>query len=71
MWDHLRVEGGSWVTPSTEGPTFGFDSARDLVVHEFKPHIRLYADSMEPAWDSLSLSLSLCLSVKQNLKKEW
>ena len=34
-------------------------SAQDLTVHEFKPHIGLYADGAEPAWDSLS-SLSLC-----------
>ena len=28
---------------------------------EFEPHIRLYADSVEPAWDSFSLPLSLHL----------
>ena len=30
-----------------------------LTVHEFKPHIGLCADSAEPAWVSLSPSLSL------------
>ena len=44
----------------------------DLTVCEFKPRVRLCADITEPAWDSLSpslsalpllsLSLSLCLS---------
>ena len=29
-------------------------------VPEFKPHVRLCADSVESAWDSLSLSI--CLS---------
>ena len=37
--------------------TLGFGSGHDLMVHEFKPHIGLYADSVEPAWDPLSLSL--------------
>ena len=29
-------------------------SGLDLTVCEFKTHIRLFADSMEPAWDSLN-----------------
>ena len=36
-----------------------FSSGHDLTVHEFKPHVGLCVDSAEPAWDSLSLSLSL------------
>ena len=32
--------------------TLGFGSAHDLMVHGFKPHGRLYADSVEPTWDS-------------------
>ena len=44
---------------SVKQPTLDFGSGHDLTVHEFKPHIRLCADGMEPAWDSLSLSLSL------------
>ena len=42
--------------------TLGFSSVCDLTVHEFKPHIELHADSVDPAWDSLSLLLSLSLS---------
>ena len=43
------------------------------LVHEIKPWTRLCADSVEPAWDSLFPSLSLCLShppSKINIKKK-
>ena len=33
-------------------------SGHDLTVWEIKPHIGLCANSVEPAWDSLSLTLS-------------
>ena len=33
-------------------------SGHDLTVHEIEPHIRLCADGAEPAWNSLSPSLS-------------
>ena len=54
-----------------ERPTLDLGSGRDLTVREFKPRIGLCAGSVEPAWDSLSpsLSLSLCpsqLSLSQN-----
>ena len=39
-------------------PTLGLGSGHDLMVCEFKPHIGLCGDSAEPAWDSLSPSLS-------------
>ena len=39
--------------------TLDFGSGHDLMVREFKPHVRLCAGSAEPAWDSLSLPLSL------------
>ena len=38
--------------------TLGFRSGHDLMVHEFEPHSELRTDSMEPAWDFLSPSLS-------------
>ena len=44
---------------SVERPTLDFGLGHDLKVCEFEPHIWLCADSMEPAWDSFSLSLSL------------
>ena len=45
---------------SDEHPTLDFGSGGDPMVCEFEPHVGLCADSTEPAWDSLSLSL--CLS---------
>ena len=44
---------------SVKGPTLDFGSGHDLRVPEFKPRVGLCADSVEPAWDSLSPSLSL------------
>ena len=55
---------------------FGMGSGHDLMVCETEPHIGLCADSVEPACDSVSLSLSappplvcaraLSLSLSQN-----
>ena len=39
-------------------PTLGFGSGHDLMVCEFESHVRLYVESVEPAWDFLSPSLS-------------
>ena len=41
--------------------TLGFGSGHDLMVCGIEPHVRLCADSEEPAWDSLFLLLSLPL----------
>ena len=53
---------------SVEYPTLDFGSGQDLLVRETEPHVRLCTDSMEPAWDSLSLPLYLPLpcSLSQN-----
>ena len=51
VWGHL---GGS------VSSALDFGSGHDLII--FKPHIRLCTDSVEPAWYSTSLSLSLSLS---------
>ena len=48
---------------SVKHPTLGFGSGHDLMVCEFEPRTGLYTDSSEPAWDSLSPSLSLSLSL--------
>ena len=62
--------GGAWVAQSVKRTTFGFGSGHDLP--ELEPCIRLGADSAEPAWESLSCSLSLSapppltLSLSQN-----
>ena len=50
---------GTWVAQSVKRLTLDFQSGHDLGVCEFEPHIGLHADSAEPAWDSLSLPLSL------------
>ena len=51
-----------------------FGSGHDLMVRGIEPHVRIWADSAEPAWDSLSPSLSapppLMLSLSQNKKLE-
>ena len=44
---------------SVERLTHDFGSGHDLTVRGIEPHVGLCADSMEPAWDSLSLSLSI------------
>ena len=61
----LKTKGiwGAWVARSVKHPTLGFGSGHDLMVHEFDPHGGLHADTMEPAWNSLSLSLSLSPSL--------
>ena len=51
-------------------PALGFGSGHDLMVCEFEPHVGLYPDSTDSAWDSVSPSLSapppLTLSLSQN-----
>ena len=46
---------GLLVAQSGKRPTLGLGSGHDLTVHEIEPHVGLCADSVEPAWDSLSL----------------
>ena len=48
---------GTWVAQLVKCLTPDLGSGHDLTVHEFKPCIGLCADSMKPAWDSLSPSL--------------
>ena len=61
---------GACVAQSVKVQLLGFHSGHDLVVLEFKLHIRLCTDISEPAWDSLSFPLSasppLALSLSQN-----
>ena len=71
-----KIPGGAWVAQLVKCPTLGFGSGHDVVVCEFEPYVGLHADSAEPAWDSLSLSLcsspcslSLSLSLKINTIK--
>ena len=71
----LIKQGGG--AQSVKHPTLDFGSDQDLMDHGIEPHIRLQADSTEPAWDSLSLcpfsacayTLSLCQNKFKKLKK--
>ena len=56
---------------SVQRLTLGFGSGHDLTVLEFQPHIGICADSLEPAWDSSSLSAPplLVLSLSLKIKK--
>ena len=56
---------------SVEHLTLDFSSGHDLMVCEFEPNIGLGADSVEPAWDSLSLCPSPThpVSVSKNKNK--
>ena len=51
LWGTLGAQVVKSLTPD-------FGSGHDLMVHGTKPCIRLWADSPESAWDSLSPSLS-------------
>ena len=46
------------MTQEVKHPTLDLSSGPDLTVHEFEPRVRLCADGLEPAWDSVSPSLS-------------
>ena len=54
---------------SVERPTLDLGSGYDLTVHGFEPHVGLYADSVEPASDPISPSLSLSLSATSLLTR--
>ena len=52
---------------SVKCPTLDSGSGHDLTVYEIEPRTGLCASSMEPAWGSPSLSLSLSLSAPPQL----
>ena len=57
----IRIFQAFWgprVAQLVERPTPDLASGYDLTVCEIKPRVGLPADSTEPAWDSLSPSLS-------------
>ena len=53
---------GAWRAQSVERLTLDFGSGHNLMVPGIEPRTGLCADSMEPAWDSLCLALSLSRS---------
>ena len=58
---------GAGVAQSVEVPTPDFSSGHDLMVRGIKPCVWLCADSVEPAWDSLSPPLSVTLPISPSL----
>ena len=50
-------------------PALGFRSGHDPTVHEFEPRVGPCADSVEPAWDPLSPSLSAPPSLARSLSQ--
>ena len=50
---------GAWVAQLVKCPTLDSGSGHDLAVCEIKPCVGLSADVAEPAWESLSPSLSI------------
>lgn len=45
---------GDWVSQSVEHPALGIGSGHHLMIHEFEPHIGLFADGVVPAWNLVS-----------------
>ena len=72
----IRMENREGRLGGSVGWVANFSSGHDLTVREFQPHVGLCADSssLEPASDSVSLSLSapplltLCLSLSLSQK---
>ena len=58
MWNlRHKTNGGAWGAQSVKCLTLDLGSGHDLTVCEIEPCVRFCADSMEPAWNSLSLFL--------------
>ena len=68
------LPGGAWVAQLVKCPALDIGSDHDLIVRGTEPCIGLCADTVDPAWDSLSPSLSasspfaLFMSLKINKK---
>ena len=57
---------GTWGAQSIKCLTLGFCSGHELTVREFEPRVGLRADRVEPAWDSLSPTVSALPSPRKN-----
>ena len=56
-WQLKGKNWGTWVAQLVKRLTLDLSSGLDLTVPGIKPHIRLCADSAEPAWDFVSPSV--------------
>ena len=61
---------GADLALSIERLTLDFGSGHDLMVREMEPYVRLHADGLDPAWDSLSAPCPLALSLSLSLTKQ-
>ena len=61
--------GGARVAQSVKPQTVDLSSGHNLTICEFEPHIRVCADSVEPAWNSLPPSLSALPSLLSLFQK--
>ena len=66
-----KIAWGTWVAQLVKRPAPDFDLGHDLMVHALESHVGLHADSVEDAWDPLSLPLphSRCLSLFLKINK--
>ena len=60
-----------WVAQLVKRLTLGFGSGQNLMVREIKPCTGLCADSVKPAWDSLSPFLSAPHLLSLSLKNKY
>ena len=67
----MATIGAPWLAQPVKHPTLGFGSGYDLMVRDTEPRIKLRTDSVEPAWDSLSSSLSAPLPHSLSLPKQF
>ena len=61
----LPCASGAWVAQSVKHLTLDFSLGHGLTVYEFEPTVGLCTYSVEPTWDSTSLSLSLSLKINK------
>ena len=60
---HINSYWGAWVAQLVKHLTLSFGSGHGLTVREIEPCMGFHSDGAEPAWDSLSVPLSLCFSL--------
>ena len=65
----MDEERGAWVAQSVKCLTLDFSSDHDLTGHEIELLIGLCTDSLKPAWDSISPSLSAPPTPMHSLSK--
>ena len=62
----VELGGDAWMPQLVKCLTLDFGSGHDVKVCGFEPHVSFCADSVEPAWNSLSPFLSPAHALFQN-----